>query len=343
MDNRSTLQDVARVAGVSLATVDRVINKRPGVRHQTAERVQEVIRELNFQRDPLASRLARVVSHRLLFLLPPGNNRFMRTIEAQVALAAREFTAQRVFADVELVDVFDPVTLARSLAAVDPQRTSGVAVVALDHPAVRAAIDDLVARGVPVTTLVSDVPSSRRLRYIGIDNSAAGRTAGALMGRFLGSRRGKVALVMGSRGLRDHAERLFGFAQVIAGEHAALQVLDPAEGRDDDARNEAQVGRLLREHPDIVGLYNIGAGNRGVSQALREAGRAHDIVYIAHELTDLSRGLLLDGTLDAVIHQDAGHEVRSSIRVLLAHLNAEPIDAGRERVGIQVYLKENLP
>jgi LacI family transcriptional regulator len=120
-------------------------------------------------------------------------------------------------------------------------------------------------------------------------------------------------------------------------------VLDPAEGRDDDARNEAQVGRLLREHPDIVGLYNIGAGNRGVSQALREAGRAHDIVYIAHELTDLSRGLLLDGTLDAVIHQDAGHEVRSSIRVLLAHLNAEPIDAGRERVGIQVYLKENLP
>lgn len=326
-----------------MATVDRVINRRAGVRHQTAERVQEVIRTLDFQRDPLASRLAREVAHRLLFLLPPGGNRFMRAIEAQVSLAAREFTSQRVFASVQPVDVFNPVTLAKALSAVDPERVDGVAVVALDHPAVRAAIDDLVARGVPVTTLVSDVPASRRLRFIGIDNSAAGRTAGALMGRFLGQRPGKVAVVMGSRGLRDHAERLFGFSQVLAGEHGSLQPLDPSIGRDDDAQNEVQVTRLLRKHPDIVGLYNIGAGNRGVAQALEKAGRSQDIVYIAHELTDLSRRLLLDGTLDALIHQDPGHEVRSSIRVLLAQLNGDAIDAARERVGIQVYLKENLP
>jgi LacI family transcriptional regulator len=48
---RATVHDVARAAGVSLATVDRVLNGRPGVRPQTAEKVDAAIRELDFRRD----------------------------------------------------------------------------------------------------------------------------------------------------------------------------------------------------------------------------------------------------------------------------------------------------
>ncbi len=126
-------------------------------------------------------------------------------------------------------------------------------------------IDDLVQRGVPVVTLVSDVPQSRRIHYVGIDNPAAGRTAGALMGRFLAGQRGAVGLIAGSMALRDHAERHFGFHQVLATEFPHLTVLPPLEGRDDSDRNEALTLELLRERPDLVGLYNIGAGNRGIA------------------------------------------------------------------------------
>jgi LacI family transcriptional regulator len=80
--------------------------------------------------------------------------------------------------------VFDPDVLAGALEELSPAY-HGVAVIALDHPRVRAAIDDLAARGVAVVTLVSDAPSARRLHYVGIDNPAAGRTASTLMGRFL--------------------------------------------------------------------------------------------------------------------------------------------------------------
>ena len=88
-------------------------------------------------------------------------------------------------------------------------------------------VDDIVAAGTYVVTLVSDVPSSRRHHYIGIDNVAAGRTVGSLMGRFVGTGAGKIGVIAGSQSLRDHAERIFGFNQVISLEFPHLGVLSP--------------------------------------------------------------------------------------------------------------------
>ncbi|WP_460290864.1 substrate-binding domain-containing protein, partial [Bradyrhizobium diazoefficiens] len=69
------------------------------------------------------------------------------------------------------------------------------------------------------------------------EGKAAGRTAGALVGRLVGQRSGKVAIVAGSQGLRDHAERIFGFNQVMAAEFPGLSVLPVLEGRDEDERS----------------------------------------------------------------------------------------------------------
>src|SRR6266851_9379940 len=162
-------------------------------------------------------------------------------------------SARRLAVEMVATDVFDPAVLAATLESLAGD-FDGMAVVALDHPSVRAAINDLVDGGTKVVTLVSDVPSSRRHHYVGIDNIAAGRTAGALVGRLAGQRSGKVAIVAGSQGLRDHAERIFGFNQVMASEFPGLDVLPVLEGRDADERSERLLARLFGRHADIVGL-----------------------------------------------------------------------------------------
>ena len=196
-------------------------------------------------------------------------------------------------------------------------RYDGVAVVALDHQSVRAAIDDLVAGGTYVVTLVSDVPSSRRHHYIGIDNVAAGRTAGSLMGRFVRTGAGKIGVIAGSQSLRDHAERIFGFNQVMSLEFPHLGVLSPVEGNDQDGESEALMMRLIADHPDLIGVYNVGAGTPGVAKAITDAGRESTITFIGHDLSNVTRRCLLRGVMDAVVAQDAGHETRSAMRVLL--------------------------
>ena len=285
---RVTLDDVARAAGVSLATVDRVLNNRAGVRGETAARVRQAMEALSYRLDPLAARLARGSSFRFCFILPTGTNPFMEALGQHVASAAEWLYGQRASAEIRRVDIFDPAALAASLESLG-EDYQGVAVVAYDDPLVRAAIDDLVRAGVAVITLVSDVPSSRRHHYVGINNTAAGRTAGSLMGRFLAGRQGKLGVVVGSLGLRDHVERHFGFSQVIGGDYAALELLPVVQGRDNTELTKAAVARLLDEHPDLVGLYNVGGGTRGFGAAIEESGRAHDLVVIAHELTDPAR------------------------------------------------------
>src|SRR6516164_1432262 len=216
-----TLKDIAREAGVSLATVDRVLHNRPGVRPDTVRRVRETIERNAFQPHVAAAELARGRARRFAFVMPSGSNLFMEQIQSYLGEMSAWLSARRLAVEMVTTDVFDGATLAASLERLVGDY-DGVAVVALDHPSVRAAINDLVDADAKVVTLVSDVPSSRRHHYIGIDNIAAGRTAGALVGR-LTARPGKVAIVDGSTALRDHTERIFGFNQVLVSEFPHLE------------------------------------------------------------------------------------------------------------------------
>ncbi len=163
------------------------------------------------------------------------------------------------------------------------------------------------------------------------------------MGRFLGKRSGEIGLVAGSQSLRDHAERIFGFSQVMNLEYPGFQVLSPVEGNDQDEMSESLATRLLSEHPELIGLYSAGAGAPGIAKAITEAGREASLVFIAHELTAFSRRALLRGVLDAVIAQHPGHEARSAIRVLSALARKEPIHAEQETIRIDIVLRDNLP
>ena len=221
-------------------------------------------------------------------------------------------------------------------------RFDGVAVVALDHQGVRAAIDDLVDGGTYVVTLVSDVPGSRRHHYVGIDNVAAGRTAGSLIGRFVCPRRGKVGIIAGSLSLRDHAERIFGFNQVLSLEYPELSPLPPFEGADQEDESEALTLRLLADHPDLSAIYNVGAASGGVAKAIADDGR-ESIVFVGHEMTSATRRALVRGVMDAVIAQDPGHEARSAIRILLALTRHEPLLAEQEKIRIDIVMRDNLP
>lgn len=339
---RVTIRDVAEAAGVSVATVDRVLNGRVGEASRSARRVEEAIARLGYAPSALSARVARTANS-FVFVLPDGANPFVAGLAGAVEQLGDWLPFPGARYEVRRVDVFDGPRLGAVLTELAGLPLAGVALVALDHPAVREGINRLAEARVPVVTLVSDMPSSKRERFIGIDNTAAGRTAGALMGRFLSGRRGKVAIVAGALALRDHAERQLGFRQVLAEEFHDIAVVEVREGRDEPAATRAATAAILAAHPDLAGIYNVGAGSAGVVEAVAAAGRTGAVTVIAHELTAANRTALIEGRIDAVINQDSGHEVRSAARVLQALAAGLPIVDAQERIRIDVFLRENLP
>ncbi len=340
---RPTVRDVAKAAGVSLATVDRVLNGRNGVRSTTQARVLAAMKKLDYERDIMAANLSKQREYRLAFVLPTGSNTFMREIEAEVEQLRKTFERARVRLQIITAPAFDGRALAETLDRLDPCEIDGVALVATDAPEITAAIEKLRANGINVVTLVSDLPTSPREHFVGIDNVVAGRTAAGLLGRFCSGRRGSVAVVAGSMMLRDHAERRSGFDQVMRDEYPQLNVLETIEGYDEADRVEDLLSAHLRQHRDVVGIYSIGAGNRGVARTVPRMDLSPRPFVVVHELTKYARAELLSGVFDAVINQDVGHEIRSAVRVLTALIDGRPIVKAQERIRVEIFMRYNLP
>jgi LacI family transcriptional regulator len=337
------MADIAALASVSPATVDRVLHHRPGVRAATSARVMKAAVELGYVPDSALDAFRAPRPARLVLLLPAGGNQFFallgRTATALAHELGRRFnaTVRPVF-----VEGFRPELLARELLVLG-KAADGIAFMAIEHPAVREAVDELARRGVPTVTLISDLAGSGRSGYLGLENRSAGRTAAALIARFIGKRPAKVAMIAGSRSYRAHEEREAGFLHFFEEMAPAITVVGLREGLDDDTRNYRHARTLLGEHQDLAAIYNIGGAPEGVARGLKEVGRERDVVFVGHGLTPGTRRLLLDGTLDVVLTQDPRETMLGVASVFSnLRLGLEPM-AGIARMRTEIVLRENLP
>ena len=329
MSTTATIADIAARAGVGTATVDRVLNKRPGVNADTMLRVMQVVAELGAP--PLRGRPRKGDNFRFAYVLPAQESPFLGLVDRQIAQAAGDFRHQHITEITHRFDASDPAQFAASLAQVARgEGCEGVALMAPDLPDVKLAINELVRSGVHVVTLFSDVAGSMRETHIGADNRAAGRTAGLLLARMAQPAAGRDTLLLSSQATRLSAEieRRIGFAQVIEERFPHLRMLRTPDLPADDGGAARALLRFMKKGVDparVAGIYNVGSGTAGVVQALASAGLISQgdgaeaaAAMVAHDSTDAHRSLLSAGGLSYVLHQDIHYCVLTAARVLRA-------------------------
>lgn len=343
MTRTPTLSDVANLAGVSYATADRVVNARGGVAEKSRAKVQDAVKALGYVRNVAAANLSQQRIYRFGFVLPAGENAFFDHIRHIIDRRATALPAHKAEVQVFDVEAFDVAALSSQLQRLIGQGFDGVAVVGIDDPAIRDAIDALRADGVAVVTLVSDVSTSTAVGYIGVDNVAAGRTAGRLIGMAQPAGSGTIQIILGSVALRDHAERLAGAMAVLAQDFAHITVLPPLEGLDQDPLVERILHERLEQHPEISAIYGLGAGNSGI---FRMMARRHTVLprpfCVVHELIPDARQALEAGLVDAVIDQQPAQEIDRALELMRLAADRLPVrDTGP--ITPMIYLRDNLP
>ncbi|OAN74362.1 hypothetical protein A8B78_17355 [Jannaschia sp. EhC01] len=331
---RPTLADLAEEAGVSTATVDRVLNDRPGVSARTRQLVHNAARAIGY----LPAAEPALSPARLVAFLPQGTNDFIAELRDHMIAEAAAMPGVQL----TLPSISGLEASAMADALTDVGDVDGVALVAISHPRVHDALMRLSARNIPVVTLLSDLPDTLRRAYVGIDNLRAGRLAGEVITRFLGRNpTGKVAHFAGSLTYRGHQERDVGLRQYLSEEAPKLELLEVRESGDDPDRAFAQAAENLARHPEICAIYNAGGGTTGIARALQDSGHAARIVFVAHDATDANKALLLDGTLDAVIDQNAKREAQETLATLAAAARGQTRIPTQPR--LHLILKENIP
>ncbi len=337
-----TLSDVAKAAGVSKATVDRVLHGRGKVRANTVERVHRAMYSTEYCVEPETAENTEDTLYRFDFLLPADDSLYFDGFAEIISEVSQIFTAHNTTVHIHQVENFQPDLLAEKLLKIS-ENSDGIAFVALDAPVIRSAIEQVQKNGTPVVSFVSDITGSERTAYVGIDNRAAGRTAGNLMGRFIGSgQKGSIALLPGSYSYCSHGEREIGFKSILHEKYPNLKIISLPEGGDNNAKTCEIMKQALSDQPDLLGIYNVGGGTVGLVNALKDTGNSEQIVLLAHELRAATREFLIDGTIDAIINQDRRHEAYNAIEILLHHAKGQKETASIRMPHVEIFIQDNI-
>ncbi|WP_298606864.1 substrate-binding domain-containing protein [uncultured Thiothrix sp.] len=343
---RPTIQDLALAAGVSVSTVDRVLSGRNPVRQATAERVMQAAEEIGFY-------ATNAIRHRLLankqkrrfgFLLLQRYRNFYRNTAESLLQAARAYEDVSIQIETIFMESLTPSAVAEQILALG-NKVDALGLVAAEHPLVTRALEQLRERGVPSFALVSSLSVENGIGYIGLDNWKVGRTAAWAFAN-LCPQGGKIGIMLGSHRFRCQELNEIGFRSYFREHHSNFQLLEAMSSAESKHLAAELVMDLLEREPDLTGLFITGGGINGAMAALRDMGRAQDLVVVGYELMDETRIGLLDGTLNLVISHPLPRMAELTIQAMLA-ATAEGIDRSKVslpslKVPFEIYTPENL-
>jgi LacI family transcriptional regulator len=343
MANPVTIVQIAEAAGVSTATVDRVLNNRPGVNPATVQKVRDTLAAMGGG-TPMRGRPRSSSNYRFAFVLPATRRGFFDLVDRVIAQAAGEFRHQHITEVTHRLQVNDANQFAAELLKFS--NMDGIALLAPDMPQVKLAINELARSGVHVVTLFSDVPGSMRETALGADNRAAGRTAGLLIGRSLRpEQESLVALLSPATRYAAEIDRRIGFQQVMEERFPAARLLRLFELPESDDQAYEYAREMLAPQATgsrLAGVYNVGPGSFGIGRALAEHGYGQELTFAAHDLLEVHRSMLISGAATYVLDQDVHYAITSAARVLRALCDGVRGALSVSHPRVEIITAENL-
>jgi LacI family transcriptional regulator len=318
---RITIADVAKAAGVSLSTVDRVLNGRAPVRRDTAQRIHEVAESLGFHSAGVIRERVhgKRVRYTLGFLLQRTDAAFYQELGESLAFATDEHSEFCAEPQIGYMDDLSPEAVSLRLRELG-ERVDAVAVVAVDHPLIWAEVERLKAKGVPVFALISDLSTPARAGYAGLDNRSVGRTAAWLI-THMAHAPGKLVTFVGSHRFQCQELCEMSFRSFVREHAPSFELMEPLFTLESDQLAEEGTRDMLHRHPDIVGVFVTGSGIDGVVRAHYSGAPGARPICVVRELTQHVRQGLRAGDLHAALSHPLPQLAKGLVEMMVKVLN----------------------
>jgi len=341
----ATIKEIAKLAGVSRGTVDRVLNKRGNVKAETAERVLKITQSLNYSPNLAGKTLAVRKKHLcfgyILFSYQAANP-FFDAVTHGIESRAQELLEYGVTVEIRSAQIDRPeiqIALIDELLALG---IDGLAITPINHPDVAARIKALTASGIPVVTANSDIRDSGRIAYVGSDYFKSGVTAAGLMNLVTGGK-ANVGITIGHPWVECHTERAAGFAEQVTACYPDIRIVGTVVNNDDDQESFAVVQSLLQANPEINALFLVSAGVVGACRAVKNLRLLDKVKIISFDLPPSTQELIEQDIIAATITQQPMIQGSKPLDILLDYIGMgiEPeTEWFYTKIGIKI--KENL-
>jgi len=338
----STIKDIANLAGVSRGTVDRVLNKRGGVHPDTQARVMEIAKALDYKPNKAGIVLSAQRRNLKIGVVMFGtNNPFFDDVKEGLKRSENDLSSYNC-------EIFVKSTPASNeedqIKAIDDLVRSGInalAIVPQNQDGVAKKIDELYAAGIPTITFNSDIPSSKRIAYVGSNYRKSGQTVAGLMQLFKHPTQVNIGVIGGLKSVLCHTERIEGFKDVISHD-PNMKIVDIAWYNDEDDLCFEEVTNLLKEHPEINAMYFTAGAIESGCKAIKALGRDKDMMIITHDKVPSTQKLIKEGLIQATVCQQPVLQGSMPLSLLFDYLTTGENPKEINYTDIEIYIKENL-
>jgi len=331
---------IAKLAEVSIGTVDRALHGRPGINAQTLKRILKIARQIGYKPNVAARALSTGRHIRIGICVPKEIAYFYDELWDGIRGEADRYAGRGV--------EFLPMTVPElgrgeqsAFKNLLNSKVNGIIVTPGNPDAMTPLIDVAEQGGTRVVCVSTDAPVSRRSSVVCIEPRLNGLIAGELMANFVGAQ-AKVAIVTGMLKTVDHSQKTEGFIASFRERSTRGEVVAVIEAHEHPDESFRKTVRLLKSVPELAGIYVNTVNCLPVCRALAAAKCANKVRLIT---TDLFRKMIPyfeRGAIAASIHQQPYVQGQLAIRSLVEHLLHEAELARAQYLNPSIILRSNL-
>lgn len=294
-----TAQKIAELAGVSRGTVDRALKDRPGVNPKTKEKILEIAQKYEYKPNLIGKALA-YSKHTIPIevILNSIGNSFFEEVKKGIIAAEKDYSDYGIKINLTEIKGYNTENLISTLEKL-PHNAKNIILTPVEDFKLTEKINEMIANGVNVITLSSDIAKSNRLSYVGCDYLKSGETAGRLVGLLSGGN-ARLCIVTGSSLHNGHRMRVQG-VQNITREYDNIRIVNVIENNDDNDRAYIAMKDALQRNEDIDFVCITAGGVTGTLKAIKESKRK--IKVCSFDDTQTTKKAMQNGEILATICQ----------------------------------------
>lgn len=338
-----TIKEIAKLAGVHRATVDKVLHDRTGVSPEVREKIKKIIKEYDYKINPIgkALKMQDKTLHIGVILLAVDA---LESLKEGIERELKQYLSFHIELEYKILPYHLVGEQSRAIREFAGQGIDGLILKALNAKGIRDALVLCQEKNIPVVTLNNDISKCSRLCYVGQDGYKAGKTAGRLMGEFLQGK-GKVAVVTSDEKGQQYfpfGNREDGFKEIMTADYPGIHLLPSIYTEENPEIIEQVVADLFREQPVLAGIYLTCGGAGQIVGLMQKMERERTLFICFENYPEILAGIR-DGVINVTLDSGLIKQGSKALQVLLDQvIYGKPPEQEFYYMDIHILIKENL-
>lgn len=347
MKKQVSIKEIAKMAGVSSGTVDRIIHNRGKVSKKAQAAVNAVLAQVGYRSNIHASAISLKKSFKILFTIPSSNEgEYWTYMGLGFSHALNEYSDIRISTEYCFYDQFDVFSCKEAFAQIIDRKPDGVIIGPTFKEETQELCNSLESASIPYVFVDTCIDNTNPIATFSTDNKACGCLVGKILFNIIG-KSNKIALFSikrkGNRQSNNSRQREKGLSEYAGEIKRKDSILKISISMTKSKKRDMQVMEFLEKNKDVRGAVVMNSRGHIIADILKE-NKISNIKVISFDLTDNNRNSLVDDGIFALLCQRPQLQGYWAVESMIRHLLYNtPVENPHQILPIDIVMKENLP